>query len=89
MKYLIFYIIIINFISLLIYGIDKWLAKKNKYRVSERILFILSFFGGALGALLGMLLFRHKTKKIYFYIWNIIMLVMWSYIIYRYMKVGG
>ena len=78
MKYLIFYIIIINFISLLIYGIDKWLAKKNKYRVSERILFILSFFGGALGALLGMLLFRHKTKKIYFYIWNIIMLVMWS-----------
>lgn len=89
MKYLIFYIIIINFISLLIYGIDKWLAKKNKYRVSERILFILSFFGGALGALLGMLLFRHKTKKIYFYIWNIIMLVIWGYIIYRYMKVGG
>ncbi len=86
MKYLFIYLVIINLISLIVYGIDKFLAKKKSFRVSEQNLFILSLFGGALGSLIGMFLFRHKTKKVKFYLWNIIMLVIWLYLLYKFVK---
>ncbi|MBS7345882.1 MAG: DUF1294 domain-containing protein [Caryophanon sp.] len=41
---------------------DKERAKKNEWRVAERTLMIMAIFGGALGGVLGMYLFRHKTK---------------------------
>lgn len=46
-----------------LYGIDKWKAKHQRWRVSESALLLCAFFGGALGALVGMEVFRHKTKK--------------------------
>lgn len=48
------------------YGADKRAAIKGRWRVPERVLLSLSFFGGAAGGILGMLLFRHKTKKALF-----------------------
>lgn len=84
MKYLIYYLIIINIICFVMYGIDKSLAKLRKSRVSERWLFFLGFLGGALGAVAGMLVFRHKTKKLKFYLWNILMFILWGYLIYRF-----
>ena len=45
------------------YGIDKWQAKTKGYRISEKMLMSLTFLGGSLGALLGMRMFRHKTRK--------------------------
>ena len=45
---------------------DKRAAVKNKRRISEKALFIVSIFGGALGMLLGMFLVRHKTRRWYF-----------------------
>ena len=86
MKYLFIYLVIINLISLIVYGIDKWLAKRKSLRISERSLFLFGFFGGALGALIGMLLFRHKTKKVKFYLWNIVMVVIWIYLLYKFME---
>ena len=68
MKYLILYLIIINFISFLLVAIDKRKAIKNKYRISEKTFFIFSFIGGSLGTLLGMIQFHHKTKKLKFLI---------------------
>ena len=49
-------------------GIDKLLAIKNKRRISEHSLITISFFGGSIGTLLGMILFRHKIRKPKFYI---------------------
>lgn len=82
MEYLLYYLVIINIISFLLYGIDKFLAIHKKNRVRELYLHILSLFGGCLGCILGMMCFRHKTRKLRFYLWNILMIILWVYIIY-------
>lgn len=60
---IIYYLIFINIIELLLMGLDKQLAIKHKGRIPEIVLLSLSFLGGSIGAILGMQLFRHKTKK--------------------------
>ena len=60
------YFIIINIISFLVYGYDKYCSIKNKWRISEYHLLCLGLIGGGIGSLLGMIIFRHKTKKIRF-----------------------
>lgn len=67
-RYLLIYLIIINLFSFALYGIDKLKAKRHKWRISEAVLLIAAAIGGAVGALLGMLFFRHKTKHIKFII---------------------
>ena len=57
---------VINLITFLIFGLDKWKAKRKMRneavrRVPEKTLFLLAVLGGSVGALLGMYLFRHKT----------------------------
>lgn len=74
---MIWYLIGINFFTFLIYGLDKYLAQKKAYRVSEYSLFVLSAFGGSIGAIIGMKVFHHKTKKKMFWILNIIFLIIW------------
>ena len=66
MRYFIYYLIIINIAAFIITFADKRKAVKNKYRISEKALFVLSVIGGSMGAFTAMLLFRHKTKKWYF-----------------------
>lgn len=62
------YLVIINLISFSIMGLDKRRAKEKKYRISENILIVLSLIGGAIGSLIGMIIFKHKTSKKKFYI---------------------
>ena len=78
---MIWYLIGINIISFFAYGIDKYNAVHGKYRISEYSLFILAVFGGSVGSLLGMRIFNHKTKKLLFWIVNIILLIIWALII--------
>ncbi len=52
----------VNLLSFALYGIDKLKAKKGAWRIPEATLLLAAFLGGSLGALLGMELFRHKTK---------------------------
>ena len=68
MNKIIFYYSIINIVTFILMGHDKKNAIKKKERVPEMTLFTLSFMGGGLGTLLGMLIFHHKTKKIKFII---------------------
>jgi uncharacterized membrane protein YsdA (DUF1294 family) len=75
------YFIIINIISFIIYYLDKRLAIKHKYRIPEKILIMFSFIGGAIGSLISMMFFRHKTKHIKFIIINPILVCIWTYII--------
>lgn len=60
--YVFIYIIIINVVGLLLMGIDKWKAKKNRWRIPEKVLFVVSLIGGSIGTWAGMYTFRHKTK---------------------------
>ncbi len=56
-----------SLITFLLYAVDKRRARKGKWRLSERLLLSLSFLLGAPGALLGMVLCRHKTRHWYFW----------------------
>ena len=58
----------INLILFAIMGIDKRKAVKNRYRVPEKSLFMLACFGGCVGGLFGMCLFRHKNRKLKFWV---------------------
>ena len=58
---LLYYLIVINIVTFLIYGIDKRKAKQGSWRISEATLLILAVIGGSIGALLGMKVWRHKT----------------------------
>lgn len=65
-KYFIFYFIIINIISFILMFLDKRRAIKNKWRISENTLMLVSILGGSIGGILGMYTFRHKTKHLKF-----------------------
>lgn len=70
--YFFLYLAAMSLIALILYKADKVKAQKGKWRISEKALLSFGFFGGALGALLGMKWFRHKTKHWYFWAVNII-----------------
>ena len=75
-KYFILYLIIINIIAFLAMYIDKRKAKYGKWRIQEQSLFILALIGGSIGAIIGMNIFRHKTKKLRFSIGFPIILIL-------------
>ena len=58
---LLYYLIVINIVTFLVYGIDKVKAKQGSWRISEVSLLILAVIGGCIGALLGMKIWHHKT----------------------------
>ena len=60
-KIFIGYLILINLAAFLTFGLDKWKAKRNAWRVKEATLIGLAVIGGSVGALLGMKAFHHKT----------------------------
>jgi len=60
------YLGLINLITLILFGLDKFKAKRGVHRISEKTLLGVSFIGGAIGGLFGMFTFRHKTKKLSF-----------------------
>ena len=70
--YFLTYCAAMSAVAFFAYLIDKIKAKKGKWRISESMLLSLGFLGGAVGALLSMELFRHKTKHWYFWAVNII-----------------
>ena len=66
MKLLLYYLLIINAAGLLLMLVDKWKAKKNRWRVRESTLLLVAALGGSVGCLIGMYLFRHKTRHLKF-----------------------
>lgn len=55
------YLVVINVVTFFIYGIDKWKAKRSKWRIEESTLLWWAMLGGSIGALLGMKVWHHKT----------------------------
>ena len=60
---LLIYLEAVNLLTLAVYGVDKYLARVHRERIPEAALLGLAAVGGAVGALAGMLLFRHKIRK--------------------------
>ena len=61
-KTFIIYLLAINIFGFLIMLIDKFKAKRNFYRISEKFIFTLCFLGASIGIYIAMFLVRHKTK---------------------------
>lgn len=64
------YLLVVNAIGLFLIGQDKLVARaeNTKNRYSEGLFFFIAILGGALGVYTGMILFRHKTQKLYFFV---------------------
>ena len=72
------YVLLINLLLFLLMGIDKRAAKRKKWRIPERRLLTLGLIGGGFGGILGMLVFHHKTHKIYFTICYVLNIICWG-----------
>lgn len=82
MKFYLIILAVMSLAALILYGADKLKAKAGAWRISEAALLSVGFFGGAAGALLGMKLWRHKTRHWYFWavniaglLWQIVVLI--------------
>lgn len=60
------YFTAVNLIGLFLMGLDKYKARKQLWRIPESTLFILAIIGGSMGCIIGMHVFRHKTRHWYF-----------------------
>jgi uncharacterized membrane protein YsdA (DUF1294 family) len=60
------YLLVVNIAAFAVYGWDKMCAKRGMWRVPEKILLLLAFLGGSVGAMVGMAIFRHKTLHLKF-----------------------
>ncbi|MDD6639879.1 MAG: DUF1294 domain-containing protein [Erysipelotrichaceae bacterium] len=87
MKYLLYYLLFINTLSFLFYGIDKYKSIHKKWRIKESILLLFSFLMGSFGSLFAMYLFHHKTKHFKFVIINFLTSLLWLFIIIKITKV--
>jgi uncharacterized membrane protein YsdA (DUF1294 family) len=79
-------LLIINTISFAIFGVDKQKAIKHKRRISEFNLLILSFLGGTIGAILAMIIFRHKISKTSFLLKFGLIVLIQAVLIYFFQK---
>ena len=70
MKWLMYYLIVVNLLTWIIYGIDKWKAKRRAWRIPERTLLLLAAAGGCTGALAGMLMLPAQDKKTEIHDWS-------------------
>ena len=61
MNIILYYLLAVNIATFLLYGIDKYKAKKGKRRISEATLLTMAAIGGSIGAWAGMRLWHHKT----------------------------
>ena len=59
--YSLYYLLVVNTLAFLLYGIDKYKAKKARWRISEATLLMMAVIGGSIGAWAGMRLWHHKT----------------------------
>lgn len=82
LKYILIYLLIINFLSFALFFIDKYKARKYRWRIKERTLHIVGFMGGIIGSMTAMMFLRHKIKKRKFVFITIIGLFFNIFIIY-------
>ena len=55
------YIVVINLVSFMMFGIDKYKARRGQWRISEATLLAVAAIGGSIGVWMGMKVWHHKT----------------------------
>lgn len=86
MEVLLVYFLVVNILTFFFAGYDKYLAIKSKRRIPENTFFAMAAFGGSVGLLLAMLLFRHKTSKSSFIIKFSIIFIIQIVLVYLQLK---
>jgi len=83
------YLIIINLIVFVLYGVDKKRAIRNKHRIRESALLWIARLGGAIGSWLGIKIFRHKTKHTKFRVIVPLWMIIWIVaVVFAVIKLG-
>ena len=85
--WLVIYLAVINAVTFAIFGIDKYNAIKQRDRISIVTLILFSFLGGAVGGLIAMYLFRHKTQKSYFVVGVPLIILMQAAVVFLLMNI--
>ena len=68
----------VNLLLFILIGMDKRAARRKKWRIPERRLLTLGMIGGGFGGILGMIIFHHKTHRIYFTICYVVNIICWG-----------
>ncbi|MDO4497309.1 MAG: DUF1294 domain-containing protein [Bacteroidales bacterium] len=77
----------LNVVTFFLYGIDKWKAKKDKWRIPEATLLLMAALGGSIGAWAGMKVWHHKTlHKKFKYGVPLILLLQVALMVYLHIK---
>ena len=75
---LFYYFLGVNLLLFILMGMDKRAARRKKWRIPERRLLTLGMIGGGFGGILGMIIFHHKTHRIYFTICYVVNIICWG-----------
>ena len=60
--YIYYYLLAVNILAFVLFGVDKQKARRNKWRIPEKTLILSAVIGGSVGAILGMRFFHHKSQ---------------------------
>lgn len=86
---LLFYLLGVNLLTFIVYGVDKSKARKSRWRIPESVLLMLAVVGGSVGAWMGMRVWHHKTLHLKFkYGIPFIFLLQIAFCIYLWIKMG-
>ena len=85
-KLFVAYIVIINFVTFIVYAVDKYKAVHHRFRIRIVSLLVLAFLGGSIGALLSMYTFRHKVSRDYFTVGVPLILIMQLVVVFYLMN---
>jgi len=80
------YYLVINGITFFVWGFDKFRAKLQQWRIPENTLYALIILGGGVGALLGMTVFRHKTRKPKFKVISVVSILVHIVIFFYFLR---
>ncbi|MBI9014850.1 MAG: DUF1294 domain-containing protein [Clostridiales bacterium] len=78
--------LLVNFIALLLMGIDKYKAIHNHYRIPEKVLFLSALPFSSYGFLLGMKVFHHKTRKLHFKLGSFFLILLHTAVIIYFLQ---
>lgn len=82
MKYIFIFLLVTNISTFMAFGIDKYKARKDRWRIPEKTLLLMGLFFGSIGQIAGMKIFRHKTQKWYFKVSAVLFLILHIAIFY-------
>ena len=68
----------VNLLLFILMGMDKRAARRKKWRIPERRLLTLGMIGGGFGGILGIIIFHHKTHRVYFTICYVVNIICWG-----------